>query len=111
MSGQPSVAAIKPPTPTPAAPEVAAAKPARGNNRGRGGSRGGRGGRGGQSNTTSNSTSATPAQAKPNSGPRHATAQGENDKLCKIHYRWGVNANFCAGPWKCPMKDIFKAPQ
>ena len=41
--------------------------------------------------------------------PRHATAKGDN--LCYIHHKWGVNANFCAAPWKCPMKDTWKAPQ
>ena len=46
-----------------------------------------------------------------NKGPRHATAKGDNDKLCRIHYRWGENGTYCAAPWKCPMKNVFKAPQ
>ena len=51
---------------------------------------------------------ATPTAHK---GPRHATAKGANEKLCKIHYRWGENGSYCAAPWKCPMKDTYKAPQ
>ena len=57
--------------------------------------------------------SAKPADAATagHKGPRHATAKGANDKLCRIHYRWGENGTYCAAPWKCPMKSIFKAPQ
>ena len=46
-----------------------------------------------------------------NKGPRHATAKGDNEKLCRIHYKWGDNGSYCAAPWKCPMKSVFKAPQ
>ena len=56
-------------------------------------------------------TSAKPTTTTGNKGPRHATAKGDNDKLCRIHYRWGENGSYCAAPWKCPMKNIFKAPQ
>ena len=56
------------------------------------------------SNTSSSATTG-------HKGPRHATAKGENDKLCRIHYRWGENGTYCAAPWKCPMKNVFKAPQ
>ena len=105
--------------------EVAAVRSARGGRGGgRGGNRGGRSQRGAangsgtyqapQTQSTTNSTTPAPAagagQAQ-NKGPRHATAKGSNDKLCKIHYRWGENATFCAAPWKCPMKDIYKTPQ
>ena len=58
---------------------------------------------------TEDTTSSKPSTDK--KGPRHATAKGENDKLCRIHYRWGVNGTYCAAPWKCPMKDIYKSPQ
>ena len=40
---------------------------------------------------------------------RHPTAKGEN--LCKIHFKFGVNANFCVKPFQCPMKDTLAAPQ
>ena len=51
------------------------------------------------------------SQQQGHKGPRHATAKGDSDKLCKIHYRWGNNGTYCAAPWKCPMKDVFRAPQ
>ena len=41
---------------------------------------------------------------------KHPTAKGDDDKLCKIHFKFGVNATFCASPWKCPMKEILKTP-
>ena len=34
-----------------------------------------------------------------------------DDKLCKIHAKWKDNANFCAAPWACRMKNVYKAPQ
>ena len=43
-----------------------------------------------------------------NKGQKHATATGET--LCKIHYKFGVNANFCVSPWKCQMKDVLATP-
>ena len=97
--------------------EVAAIKPQRGGGRGRGnrGGGSGRGGRGGTSNssnsTTSQSASTSNTSTEGHKGPRHATAKGSNEKLCKIHYRWGENGTYCAAPWKCPMKDTYKAPQ
>ena len=99
--------------------EIAAVRSQRGGRGGRGGFRGGaRGGRGGGNpNAASPPAAAAPTPTAPttpatgNKGPRHATAKGSNDKLCRIHYRWGENGNFCAAPWKCPMKDIYKAPQ
>ena len=42
---------------------------------------------------------------------RHPTAIGDSEKLCKIHFKWGENGSYCAVPWKCPMKNIYKAPQ
>ena len=100
-------------------PQVAAVQPQRGGGRGgRGGRGGNRGGRGGNSNSgASNNASAqtTPQTPNPaagsNKGPRHATAKGADDKLCKIHYKWGENGSYCAAPWKCPMKDVYKSPQ
>ena len=31
--------------------------------------------------------------------------------LCRIHQKWKSDATFCAAPWGCKMKNIFKAPQ
>ena len=57
------------------------------------------------------STATTPSTSSKPKGTRHATARGKDEDLCKIHFLWGVNGNYCAAPWKCPMKDVFKAPQ
>ena len=93
-------------------PEVAATSSGRGRGRGRGQSRS----RGGGSSSTrtvpaANANQASTTQNQGHKGPRHATAKGSNDKLCKIHYRWGENGSYCAAPWKCPMKDVYKSPQ
>ena len=34
-----------------------------------------------------------------------------DDNLCRIHAKWKENANFCAAPWGCRMKNVYKAPQ
>ena len=99
----------------PESPEVAAIGRGRGSGRGqrRGGRQAGRGGGRGGTNPTpppnASNTSAT-TSAKPK-GTRHPTAKGKDESLCKIHFNWGVNATYCAAPWKCPMKDTWKAPQ
>ena len=99
---------------SPADPQVAAVKPQRGGRGGVRGNRGGnRGGRGGNSNNSSNTTNpqpSTPATGN-NKGTRHPTAKGHDDKLCKIHFKWGENGTYCAAPWRCPMKDVYKSPQ
>ena len=103
-------------------PEVAAVRPPKANRGGRGAYRGGGrgGGRGGASSTTSSSTPSSPSSAQPaassagqsqSRGQRHATAKGDSEKLCKIHFKWGENGSYCAAPWKCPMKNVYKAPQ
>ena len=33
------------------------------------------------------------------------------DSLCKMHAKWKENATFCAAPWACRMKNVWKAPQ
>ena len=35
----------------------------------------------------------------------------DDDGLCRIHAKWKKEANFCAAPWACRMKNIWKAPQ
>ena len=34
-----------------------------------------------------------------------------SDGHCRIHAKWKENASFCAAPWGCKMKNIWKAPQ
>ena len=57
---------------------------------------------------TTTTTTTKPPKPK---GTRHPTAKGKDEALCRIHFSWGVNATYCAAPWKCPMKDTWKAPQ
>ena len=93
--------------------EVAALKPQKANRGGRGGYRGGRGGGRGaytpNPNNTQNPSTNPPSNS--NKGTRHPTAKGDSEKLCKIHFKWGENGSYCAAPWKCPMKTVYKAPQ
>ena len=97
---------VQPTVQSNADPEVAAVKPPRKpkNNKGNNAN---------TQQTPSTSKPQTPADAPAagHKGPRHATAKGDNEKLCRIHYKWGVNGTYCAAPWKCPMKNIYKAPQ
>ena len=95
--------------------EVAALKPQKANRGGRGGYRGGRGGgRGAHTpnpSNTQNSSANPPTSNNSNKGTRHPTAKGDSEKLCKIHFKWGENGSYCAAPWKCPMKAVYRAPQ
>ena len=94
------------------AAEVAAVTGAR--NKNQRNNKGGGGGAQKPNNTANPQTQTQPKtqpETKPNKGTRHATAKGADDKLCRIHFKWGINGSYCAAPWKCPMKDIFKAPQ
>ena len=34
-----------------------------------------------------------------------------DDGHCRIHAKWKENATFCAAPWGCKMKNVYKAPQ
>ena len=61
-------------------------------------------------NDTPSNSNKNPPNPK-NKGRRHETAKGDDDKLCPIHFKWGLNGNYCAAPWKCPMKDVYKSPQ
>ena len=116
---RPTVAAVKVDQTTESGGDVAAVS-FRGRGRGRG-QRGGRGqgrGRGGNNNQSRSTTPNAAATAAPSTsssdkpkGTRHPTAKGKDENLCKLHFNWGVNANYCAAPWKCPMKDTWTAPQ
>ena len=35
----------------------------------------------------------------------------DDDGLCRIHAKWKKEANFCAAPWGCKMKNVYKEPQ
>ena len=92
--------------------EVAAVQGQKGKNqnRGRGQGNQNRGqnrGQGGQSGQNQNkNSSGQNGQSKPDK------AKLINDEgLCKIHAKWKKEANFCAAPWGCKMKNIYKEPQ
>ena len=93
--------------------EVAALKPQKANRGGRGGYRGGRGGGRGAHTPNPNNTQnpSTNPPSNSNKGTRHPTAKGDSEKLCKNYFKWGENGSYCAAPWKCPMKAVYRAPQ
>ena len=33
------------------------------------------------------------------------------ESLCRVHAKWKKEANFCAAPWACKMKNVWKEPQ
>ena len=45
-----------------------------------------------------------------NSTPR-ASKPINDDGHCRIHAKWKENATFCAAPWGCKMKNVYRAPQ
>ena len=49
--------------------------------------------------------------AQGQTGQKPSKSLINEDGHCKIHAKWKSNANFCAAPWGCKMKDIYKAPQ
>ena len=63
----------------------------------KGQSQSGQGGQGSQSNKN---------EQKPPKKPAI-----NEDKLCRIHAKWKENATFCAAPWGCRMKNVYRAPQ
>ena len=58
----------------------------------------------GQSNSGQSDQKGQDGQAK-------TKALVNEEKLCRIHAKWKEEANFCAAPWGCKMKNIYKAPQ
>ena len=117
--GQVASVSAAPPKPQPEVAAVATQRRPRNNNRGnsnpnsnaRSAPRSSTGNSQTSSNNSSSnsSSSRTSNDSKENKGPRHATAVG--DKLCKIHHKWGSNGSYCAAPWMCAMKNVWKAPQ
>ena len=49
---------------------------------------------------------------KNNKDQKDSPAPAVNEEnLCRIHAKWKKEANFCAAPWACKMKNDWKAPQ
>ena len=49
-------------------------------------------------------------QSKSDSKPA-PTPKVNEESLCRIHAKWKNDATFCAAPWACKMKNVWKAPQ
>ena len=50
-------------------------------------------------------------QNKNQNGQNTPKPKVNEDNLCRIHAKWKENATFCAAPWGCRMKNVYKAPQ
>ena len=92
-------------------PEVAAI--GRGGRGGRGRGFRGRGNRGGGRGSNSNSNSNRSSAPSGGSSSRHKGTKhpdlpnGDVDKFCFMHFRWGRSAHFCQEPGSCPWKNVF----
>ena len=103
------VAAVKAPT---SSAEVAAVqKPKR--NRGQGQNQSGQG-----TSQNNGQRNQNRGQGQSQKGQNNKNQNGQGDKklidddnLCRIHAKWKENANFCAAPWGCRMKNVWKSPQ
>lgn len=73
----------------------------RGQNRGNQNTQGGQssGGQSGQNGQNQN---------KPEGKPKKLI---NDDGHCRIHAKWKENATFCAAPWGCKMKNVYRSPQ
>ena len=96
-------------------PEVAAVQKGQNSqkNKNQNGQRGqgqGQGGQRGQGNQNQGGQNQKNGQNQNNQARPTKPALNE-DKLCRIHAKWKDNATFCAAPWGCRMKDVYRAPQ
>ena len=93
-------------------PEVAAVqsqfkKQKKDKNKGQG-NQNGQKGQNGQNSSKPNSTNQGQGTSDQNK-PKKPVISDEG--LCKIHQKWRNDATFCAAPWGCKMKNIYRAPQ
>ena len=65
----------------------------------------------GNNNGQSNNTGGQKAQTPTSSSSKPSKPKVNEDNLCRIHAKWKDNATFCAAPWACRMKNVWKAPQ
>ena len=65
----------------------------------------------GNNNGQSNNTGGQKAQTPASSSSKPSKPKVNEDNLCRIHAKWKDNATFCAAPWACRMKNVWKAPQ
>ena len=95
--------------------EVAAVQKGSQKNKNKGGQRGqgnqNQSGQRGQGNQNQNGQGRQNGQNQNTQTNKPAKPALNDDKLCKIHAKWKENATFCAAPWGCRMKDVYRAPQ
>ena len=104
-----AIAASKPPKPsTTTTTEVAAIQRNQGGQKGKNKNKN-QGNNGGQQNKNQGSSNSNQGSSNSSQGSSKKTAN--DDGLCNMHAKWKENANFCSAPWKCRMKDVWKAPQ
>ena len=72
---------------------------------------GGQGNKNGQNKNQQNQNNKNNGQNGGQETKKPKPAKLTDDNLCRIHAKWKDNATFCAAPWGCRMKNIYKAPQ
>ena len=50
-------------------------------------------------------------QNNQNKPDKPTTPKINEEGLCRIHAKWKNDASFCAAPWGCSMKNVYKKPQ
>ena len=65
----------------------------------------------GQNKGQSNKGNQSGQNSQKDQGQSAPKPKVNDDNLCRIHAKWKENATFCAAPWACRMKNVWKAPQ
>ena len=78
-------------------------------NKNQGQNRGGQSGQNRSSVGHSGQNQSKPDQGQQNQGQKKPVISDEG--LCRIHQKWKNDATFCAAPWGCKMKNVYKSPQ
>ena len=92
--------------------EVAAVQKNKGQNKNRGQGRGQGKNQNGQTQSSGQNGQSGGQSGQNSQKPKPDKSKMINDDgLCKIHAKWKNDANFCAAPWGCRMKNVYKAPQ
>ena len=74
-----------------------------------------------QKNKNQNNKNSQKPEGQSSNKNQNQSAQGQTpskkkkllnqESLCRIHAKWKENATFCAAPWGCRMKNVYKEPQ
>ena len=102
-----SAASVSPPVTSGSSTEVAAVQKGQGqsqkpkNKKNKNANQNGNQGGNQNGNRQNQNQNSTPRTSKPINDDGH----------CRIHAKWKENATFCAAPWGCKMKNVYRAPQ